>query len=91
MTAKRKRRPRSRRSLAPTPGARPVAGPGVRLARAAGIATALGVLAVGVAIAAQLRIVPLALPPQVTAALRVAGIGLVIAGFVLGRARSVAR
>jgi hypothetical protein len=87
---RRKRRIRSRR--VPTPTSRPAQpNPTTSIARASNFVTVVGVLAVGCALAVQLHLLPLRLSPHESAALRIAGIGLVIAGFVLGRTRASSR
>ncbi len=85
MTQKKRRKSR-RRMLSPMARPVPVPSSEARLLRAARIAFAVGVSCLAFAVAARLRL--FGLPPWRDAALifRVAGIGLMIAGWIFGRA-----
>ena len=87
MSNKKKKKPRVRRHLAPVQRAAPSAPQTSesRLLRAAKVASTLGVALLLGALAIQFKIVSIDLGPSGSLVMKIAGVGLIIAGFVFGR------
>jgi hypothetical protein len=82
VTALKKKRRVRRRSASPLP--RP-GFPEGRLRRVSQVVTWLGIVALVAALAVQVGLLPLGMGPRGVMILKVAAVGMVIAGFVFGR------
>lgn len=84
MSGRKKRRPR-RRTYSPAPRAVLVRTTEARLQRASWVAGGLGAACLVAALAVQYRLVHFAVGPNSAVILKVAGVGLAIAGIIFGR------
>jgi hypothetical protein len=87
MSAKKKKKPRIRRHLAQVQRAAPAqpATSESKLLRAAKVASTLGVVLLLGALAIQYKVISVDLGPSGPLVMKIAGVGLIIAGFVFGR------
>jgi hypothetical protein len=86
MSSKKKKKPRIRRHLAQVQrAAPPPMSSESRLMRAAKIASTLGVALLLAALAIQFKVISIDVGANGSLVMKIAGVGLIIAGFVFGR------